>query len=86
MCRNESVFPDQCGNVTVHPCCVGVLGSCILTSRENCSFQNGYYHPELVCACALIVISVMCISAVFKHNFISSYKSVIQVKGICCIL
>ena len=48
VCRNESVSSTQCGNVTVHPCCIGLLGSCVLTNEENCTFQNGYYHPELV--------------------------------------
>ena len=48
VCRNESVSLNQCGNVTIHPCCVGLLGGCVLTTKENCSFQNGYYHPELV--------------------------------------
>ena len=28
------------------PCCVGLVGQCILTTREFCEFQNGYFHQE----------------------------------------
>lgn len=34
------------GGVTLRPCCVGLDAGCLLTSRENCSFQNGYWHAN----------------------------------------
>jgi hypothetical protein len=48
ICRNESVSLSNCGNVTLHPCCIGLLGDCVITTEENCTFQNGYYHPDKV--------------------------------------
>eukprot|EP00731_Ephydatia_muelleri_P028003 Em0019g876a len=39
------------GGVVLHPCCVGIEGQCILTTEENCTFQEGYWHPEkLLCS------------------------------------
>lgn len=38
------------GGVVLHPCCVGLLGQCIITTQENCSFQRGHWHPDKVLA------------------------------------
>ena len=49
VCREESSSPDQCSEgVILHACCTGVLGHCSLTTDSNCSFQDGYYHPNTV--------------------------------------
>ena len=40
---------DCTGGVVLHPCCIGLLGECIITTKENCSFQEGYWHPSKVC-------------------------------------
>lgn len=29
-----------------HPCCIGIHGSCRITTREYCVFVNGYFHEE----------------------------------------
>ena len=59
ICRNESVDPARCaGNVTLHPCCIGLLGDCVITSEENCSFNEGTYHPDLVLSCVNILHNV----------------------------
>ncbi len=28
------------------PCCTGVLGDCILTSRDDCRRRRGIFHPR----------------------------------------
>jgi len=28
------------------PCCVGVSGECVITSKDYCDFLRGYFHPE----------------------------------------
>ncbi|XP_014669279.1 PREDICTED: inactive rhomboid protein 2-like isoform X2 [Priapulus caudatus] len=28
------------------PCCIGIKGSCIITTRPYCDFVNGYFHEE----------------------------------------
>ena len=28
------------------PCCVGVQGHCVITTREYCKFRRGYFHEE----------------------------------------
>ncbi|KAI0217013.1 Inactive rhomboid protein 1 [Lamellibrachia satsuma] len=28
------------------PCCVGIHGQCIITTREYCQFRHGYFHEE----------------------------------------
>ncbi len=44
--RNRTV---KCaGGVTLRPCCVGLLGDCVITTKENCSFQEGYWHADKV--------------------------------------
>ncbi|XP_039754540.1 inactive rhomboid protein 1 [Pararge aegeria] len=29
-----------------HPCCIGVHGQCVITTREHCDFVKGYFHEE----------------------------------------
>ncbi|XP_046659942.1 inactive rhomboid protein 1 isoform X3 [Homalodisca vitripennis] len=29
-----------------HPCCIGIHGSCRITTREYCDFVHGYFHEE----------------------------------------
>ena len=28
------------------PCCVGVQGECIITTREHCDLRKGYFHED----------------------------------------
>ena len=40
---------DVCtGGVTLHPCCTGLLGDCVVTTEDNCTFHEGVWHPEFV--------------------------------------
>ena len=51
VCREETSSPELCTSeegVILHSCCTGVLGYCSLTTESNCSFQDGYYHPNTV--------------------------------------
>lgn len=49
VCQNQSVNPTICTqNVTLHPCCTGLLGNCSLTTSDNCTFLGGHYHPDKV--------------------------------------
>ena len=43
---NDTVYCE--GGVVLHPCCVGLLGECVVTTKENCSFQRGHWHPDKV--------------------------------------
>ncbi|CAF0878469.1 unnamed protein product [Rotaria sp. Silwood1] len=44
--NNISLYPHmQCTNIA-RPCCTGVLGDCILTSRDDCRRRRGIYHPR----------------------------------------
>ncbi|CAF0723463.1 unnamed protein product [Rotaria sordida] len=44
--NNISLYPHmQCTNIA-RPCCTGVLGDCILTSRDDCHRRRGVYHPR----------------------------------------
>ncbi|KAL0841145.1 hypothetical protein ABMA28_014893 [Loxostege sticticalis] len=29
-----------------HPCCIGVHGQCVITTREHCDFVKGHFHEE----------------------------------------
>ncbi|KAM3964518.1 rhomboid-5 [Aphomia sociella] len=29
-----------------HPCCIGIHGKCVITTREHCDFVKGYFHEE----------------------------------------
>ena len=46
------------------PCCIGIQGQCIMTTRENCAFQRGTFHEEAnLCSqvgSASIFTSVFC--------------------------
>ncbi|CAF1593871.1 unnamed protein product [Rotaria magnacalcarata] len=44
--NNMSLYPHiQCKNIA-RPCCTGILGDCILTSRDDCHRRRGTYHPR----------------------------------------
>jgi hypothetical protein len=48
-CEAEMNDTQYCeGGVVLHPCCVGLLGDCVVTTQENCSFQRGHWHPDKV--------------------------------------
>ncbi len=48
-CRSEMNVTEICtGGVTLHPCCMGLLGDCVVTTEDNCTFHKGVWHPELV--------------------------------------
>lgn len=49
VCEEEMNSTQYCeGGVVLHPCCVGLLGQCIITTEENCTFQRGHWHPDKV--------------------------------------
>ena len=50
-CRAEMNNTQQCeGGITLHPCCLGLLGQCVITTEENCTFQEGVWHgDQLLC-------------------------------------
>lgn len=42
-----------------HPCCIGIHGTCRITTREYCDFVHGYFHDDAslcsqVCNLALL--------------------------------
>jgi hypothetical protein len=32
--------------ILARPCCTGVLGDCILTSKDDCRRRRGIFHPR----------------------------------------
>lgn len=43
-------------DITGQPCCVGIKGECLITTREDCAFRRGYYHQEaFLCSQVLFV-------------------------------
>ena len=49
VCEAEMNRTEYCeGGVVLHPCCVGLLGDCVVTTEENCTFQKGRWHPDKV--------------------------------------
>ena len=59
--------------ITARPCCAGILGQCLMTTRDHCSFLKGYFHSEAqLCSqvCIMFLIGslvVMCDG--FEHSF-----------------
>ena len=52
VCQAELNETNECeGGLTLHPCCVGLLGECVVTTQDNCTFQDGYWHPDKVSVC-----------------------------------
>ncbi|CAF3593611.1 unnamed protein product [Rotaria sordida] len=44
--NNISLYPHmQCTNIA-RPCCTGVLGDCVLTSRDDCRRRRGIFHQR----------------------------------------
>ena len=41
-------YPGCEAGVVLHPCCIGLDASCVITSEENCTFHEGVYHPDKV--------------------------------------
>lgn len=33
-------------SLLARPCCTGILGDCVLTSREDCRRRRGIFHPR----------------------------------------
>ncbi|CAI8048473.1 Inactive rhomboid protein 1 [Geodia barretti] len=52
VCQAEMNNTEYCtGGVVLHPCCVGLLGDCVVTTEENCTFHKGHWHPDkLLCS------------------------------------
>ena len=49
VCQAEMNNTEYCtGGVVLHPCCVGLLGDCVVTTEENCTFHKGHWHPDKV--------------------------------------
>uniref|UniRef100_A0A8D3DTC2 Inactive rhomboid protein n=1 Tax=Scophthalmus maximus TaxID=52904 RepID=A0A8D3DTC2_SCOMX len=43
---NHTNLPHIDCTITGRPCCIGTKGRCEITSREYCTFMNGYFHEE----------------------------------------
>lgn len=42
------------------PCCVGIQGQCIITTREFCDFRRGYFHEEATLCSQISCMSEIC--------------------------
>lgn len=60
VCEAEMNDTQYCeGGVVLHPCCVGLLGECIVTTEDNCTFQRGYWHPDKVLPTTLNIAPIL---------------------------
>ncbi|KAK2144245.1 hypothetical protein LSH36_775g00038 [Paralvinella palmiformis] len=46
-------------DIVGRPCCYGIQGECMITTREHCDFENGFFHEE-----ATLCSQVKCIAEV----------------------
>ncbi|XP_065826804.1 inactive rhomboid protein 1-like [Oscarella lobularis] len=53
-CRNFFSLEEpqlECQEVTGRPCCVGIQGECIMATKDECDFYDGFFHEdERLCA------------------------------------
>lgn len=42
-----------------HPCCIGVHGQCVITTREHCDFVKGHFHEE-ASLCSQVSMFLIC--------------------------
>lgn len=42
------------------PCCLGVKGKCMITTREYCDFNKGYFHEEATLCSQVSCMSEIC--------------------------
>lgn len=43
-----------------HPCCIGIHGTCRITTREYCDFVHGYFHDDAsLCSQVSICIELL---------------------------
>lgn len=42
------------------PCCVGIHGQCIITTREFCEFRRGYFHEEATLCSQISCMNEIC--------------------------
>ena len=48
---DSSNYPHMTCEVVGRPCCIGITGECIITTREHCDFRRGYFHDnETLCS------------------------------------
>lgn len=48
-----------------HPCCIGIHGTCRITTKEYCDFVHGYFHEDAsLCSQVCAVTSAGC----FKYH------------------
>lgn len=56
-----------CG-MTGRPCCVGVRGGCVITTREDCTFMRGYYHDDKTLCSHVDCMEDICGMIPFLHH------------------
>lgn len=59
--------------ISGRPCCNGIQGECVMTTREHCTFIRGYYHEDkYMCAQVInkefIMIKYMLMSKSIEGN------------------
>lgn len=56
-----------------HPCCIGIHGTCRITTREYCDFVHGYFHDDAslcsqVCIGSIILYFILVWKNSHTHN------------------
>ena len=47
-------------NIAGRPCCNGIQGECVITTREHCAFVRGYFHEEATLCAQITCLSETC--------------------------
>ncbi|VEL32981.1 unnamed protein product, partial [Protopolystoma xenopodis] len=57
----------QC-ELTGRPCCAGLRGECIITTRQHCDFLRGHYNPEAALCSQVKCLNRVCGMAPFLDD------------------
>lgn len=50
-----------------HPCCIGIHGTCRITTREYCDFVHGYFHDDASLCSQVCNMGHWCIEILIKY-------------------
>lgn len=53
--------------ISGRPCCHGIQGECMITTREHCEFVRGYFHEDAF-LCSQVVKDNSCYCLITFHS------------------
>ena len=65
LCLNHTAVEDTPENyhmtceVLGRPCCTGIRGECVISTREYCDYVNGFFHQDAtLCSQVFVVLPI----------------------------